>query len=224
MSVTHKKGGNARKRTARRDTLTLGLVTSLGSIGKDVASRKAARGLLSGFATAMKRAERTGKSVRMTVMVDPKAAAPHIAVEEVSAPPKEDMLDTALAAARQRGSARVAEILNGTDMLSADAFAEEIGATRETVHKKRRRHEVLGLEGPKRGVRFPKWQVSESGGLIPSLPQLFQALGDRPWTIYRFLLEEHGELDGRTGLEALRAGRIADVMATAETIGRGGFS
>jgi hypothetical protein len=49
-------------------------------------------------------------------------------------------------------------------------------------------------------------------------------LGDYPWTIYRFLLEEHGELDGRTGLDALRAGRIADVMATAETIGRGTFS
>ena len=223
MTVTHKKRGNARKRAARRESLTLGFVTSLGSIGKDVASRKAARGLLSGFANAIKRAERTGKSVRMTVVVDPKTAAPQIAVEEVSAP-KGDMLDSALAAARQRGSARAAEILNGTDMLSADAFAEEIGATRETVHKKRRRHEVLGLEGPKRGVRFPKWQVSGSGGLIPSLPQLFEVLGDHPWTIYRFLLEEHGELDGRTGLEALRAGRIADVMATAETIGRGAFS
>ncbi|MBN9499699.1 MAG: hypothetical protein J0H39_23350 [Alphaproteobacteria bacterium] len=223
MPVTHKKRGNARKRPARRETLTLGFATSLGSIGKDVASRKAARGLLSGFANAMKRAEQTGKSVRMTVLVDPKAAAPQIAVEEVSTP-RGDMLDTALAAARQRGSARVAEILNSTDMLSADAFAEEIGATRETVHKKRRRHEVLGLEGPKRGVRFPKWQVSESGGLIPSLPQLFEVLGDRPWTIYRFLLEGHGELDGRSGLEALRAGRIADVMATAETIGRGAFS
>jgi len=223
MTVTHKKRGNARKRAAQRESLTLGFVTSLGSIGNDVASRKAARGLLSGFANAIKRAERTGKSVRMTVVVDPKTAAPQIAVEEVSAP-KGDRLDSALAAARQRGSARVAEILNGTDMLSADAFAEEIGATRETVHKKRRRHEVLGLEGPKRGVRFPKWQVSDSGGLIPSLPQLFEVLGDHPWTIYRFLLEEHGELDGRTGLEALRAGRIADVMATAETIGRGAFS
>ena len=56
MPFTHKKRGNARKRPARRETLTLGFATSLGSIGKDVASRKAARGLLSGFANAMKRA------------------------------------------------------------------------------------------------------------------------------------------------------------------------
>ncbi|MFN5485409.1 MAG: hypothetical protein ACK5AX_11315, partial [Bradyrhizobium sp.] len=102
----------------------------------------------------------------MTVEVDPAAATPRIAVEEVAAAPS-DELDVALAAARQRGSVRVAQILNSPDMLSADAFADEIGATRETVHKKRRRHEVLGLEGPKRGVRFPKWQVSGSGELIP---------------------------------------------------------
>ena len=224
MPVTHKKSRSPRKASARSGTLTVGFTTSLVSnVGKVFVSRKAKHGLLSGFASALKRAEQTGKSVRMTVLVDPSAGVPRIDVEEIAAH-KEDALDTALAAARQRGSARVAEILNGTDMLSADAFADEIGATRETVHKKRRRHEVLGLEGPKRGVRFPKWQVSESGDLIPSLPQLFEALGDRPWTIYRFLLEEHGELDGRTGLEALRAGRIADVMATAETIGRGGFS
>ncbi|MFN5673276.1 MAG: hypothetical protein ACK47P_39405, partial [Bradyrhizobium sp.] len=77
----------------------------------------------------------------MTVEVDPAAATPRIAVEEVAAAPS-DELDVALAAARQRGSVRVAQILNSPDMLSADAFADEIGATRETVHKKRRRHEV----------------------------------------------------------------------------------
>ena len=224
MPVTRKKGGEARERAGRQETLTLKYATGLvSSFGKNFVTRKATRGLLSGFVDAVKRAERTGKSVRMTVEVDPATASPRIAVEEVTAEPSDD-LDAALAAARRRGSARATEILNSPDMLSADAFADEIGATRETVHKKRRRHEVLGLEGPKRGVRFPKWQVSTSGELIPGLPQLFEALGDHPWSVYRFLLEEHSELAGRTGLEALRAGQVADVLAAAESVGRGAFS
>ena len=223
MPVTRKKGGEPRGRAGRREPLTLKFATSLASgFDKKIVTRKTTRGLLSGFVDAVKRAERTGKSVRMTVEVDPADATPRIAVEEVAAAPS-DELDVALAAARQRGSVRVAQILNSPDMLSADAFADEIGATRETVHKKRRRHEVLGLEGPKRGVRFPKWQVSGSGELIPSLPELFEALGDHPWSVYRFLLEEHSELAGRTGLEALRAGQVADVLAAAESAGRGAF-
>ena len=224
MSVTRKKGREARKRATGRGALTVKLATALApGFGKDFISQKATRGLLSGYVDAVKRAERTGKSVRMTVEVDPATARPRIAVEEV-AMQSGDELDVALAAARRRGSARVAEILNSPDMLSADAFADEIGATRETVHRKRRRHEVLGLEGPKRGVRFPRWQVSQSGELIPSLPQLFEILGDHPWAVYRFLLEEHGELEGQSGLQALRAGQIADVLAAAESVGRGAFS
>ena len=188
-----------------------------------VARKGAAKGILSGFGRAVLQAERSGKAVRMTVVVEPNATLPRIAVEEVT-PPTGDALDTALAAARTRGAARVADILNNKEMLTADAFAEEIGATRETVHKKRRRHEVLGLEGPKRGVRFPKWQLSQSGELLPSLPLLFRALGGHPWAVYRFLLQEHPELDGSTALEALRRGRIEDVIAVADTIGAGTFT
>jgi hypothetical protein len=224
MAITRKKGREARKQATGRAALTVRLATALApGFRKDFISQKAARGLLSGYVDAVKRAERTGKSVRMTVEVDPTTERPRIAVEEVAAQ-SGDELDVALAAARRRGSARVAEILNGPDMLSADAFADEIGATRETVHKKRRRHEVLGLEGPKRGVRFPRWQVNESGELIPGLPQLFEILGDHPWAVYRFLLEGRGELEGQSGLQALRAGQIADVLAAAESAGGGSFS
>jgi hypothetical protein len=179
--------------------------------------------VLSGFGRAVLQAERSGRPVRMTVVVEPRPSPPQIAVEEVNPQPG-DALATALVAAKERGAARVADILNGDDMLTADAFAEEIGATRETVHKKRRRHEVLGLEGPKRGVRFPKWQLSRTGELVPGLPLLFKALGEHPWAIYRFLLQDHPELDGSTGLDALRQGRIADVMTVAESIGRGAYA
>lgn len=240
MAVTKSKSGRSHKQgTESSAFLTFGLATSgpvpgfdassgrillTPNLMKSVVARKgAAKGVLSGFGRAVLQAERSGKPVRMTVVIEPKPGVPHIAVEEVASPGG-DALDTALIAARVRGAARVADILNSEDMLTADAFAQEIRATRETVHKKRRRHEVLGLEGPKRGVRFPSWQLSRSGELLPNLPMLFRTLGKHPWAVYRFLLQEHPELDGETALGALRRGRIEDVMAVADTIGTGAFT
>jgi hypothetical protein len=240
MAVTKNKSGRSGKQGSKQGpSLTIGFAATGAAPGfrpspgkisltskvmKGVVARKgAAKGVLSGFGRAVLRAESSGNPVRMTVIVEPDSTSPRIAVEEVTTPAR-DELDAALAAAKTRGAARVADILNSADMLTADAFAEEIGATRETVHKKRRRHEVLGLEGPKRGVRFPKWQLNRSGELLPGLPFLFQALGDHPWAIYRFLLQEHPELDGGTALDSLRRGRIEDVIAVAGTVGAGAFA
>ncbi|WP_245464047.1 hypothetical protein [Rhizobium sp. NXC24] len=65
-------------------------------------------------------------------------------------------------------------------MLSADEFADEISATRETVNRKRKRYEILGLEGAKRDVRFPKWQIGDDGQLLGGLAQLFEAFNGLP--------------------------------------------
>jgi hypothetical protein len=239
-AIMKSKSGSSRKQRAKNgSSLTVGFATTAAvaasrlstarislksDLMKGIVARKgAAKGVLSGFGRAVLQAERSGKRVRMTVLVEPQATSPHIAVEEVPTQAG-DALDVALAAARVRGAARAADILNGAGMLSADEFADEIGATRETVHRKRQRHEVLGLEGPKRGVRFPKWQLNRSGELLPGLPLLFEALGNHPWAVFRFLLNEHPELDASTGLEALRAGRISNVIAVAETIGTGAFA
>jgi hypothetical protein len=48
-------------------------------------------------------------------------------------------------------------------MFLAIAFVKFIGVSREAVRAKRQRHEVLGLKGAKRGLRFPKWQVTSHG-------------------------------------------------------------
>jgi hypothetical protein len=228
MAFTKSKSGRSGKHGAKR---RVARVLAAGRVSEGTPSPgerwKAAhtvevKGVLSGFDRAVLEAKRSGKPFQMTVVVEPYAASPKIVVEKVPSR-ADDGLDAALAAAKTRGAARVADILNSKDMLTADAFAEEIGATRETVHKKRRRHEVLGLEGPKRGVRFPKWQLSQSGELLPSLPLLFQTLGGHPWAVYRFLLQGHAELGGRSALDALRRGRIEDVIAVAETISSGAF-
>lgn len=125
-------------------------------------------------------------------------------------------LETALAEARDRGRELAAEILSRPEMLSSDAFARRIGVTRETVRQKLARHEILGLSGAKRGMRFPAWQVMGDGRLLPRLPELFARLG-QAWTVYRFLVQHrHPELGGRTGLAAIRDGDIDAVLAAAE--------
>lgn len=193
-------------------------------IFNDVLSRKAAAtGLLNGFGKAVRDAKRSGRMVRMTVLVDPERVSPEIAMEEVREQ-HDDELSVTLGEAHARGAQRAAEILNGPEMLTADQFAATIGATRETVHQKRRRHDVLGLEGAKRGVRFPRWQVSADGALLPGLPRLFSALGGHSWAVHRFLLQHHPELDGATALDALRRGRVEAVIDAAENVAQGVFA
>jgi hypothetical protein len=183
--------------------------------------------LIKTYGAALERSRRTGLPVRVTIDVEPQGAS-KITVGDPETvlvrPAAGTRLDRALATARERGRHRVAEILSGPDMLSADQFADLIGVSRVTVNSKRQAHQVLGLQGAKRGYRFPEWQVGEDGKPYGALPELFRRLGDSPWSVYRFLVQHHPELDGLTGREALRRGRTEAVLRAAETVSRGDFA
>ena len=115
------------------------------------------------------------------------------------------------------------EILKGEDMLTAGEFGKLIGASHETVNVKRRRFEVLGLEGATGGVRYPRWQVVDGGLLLPGLKQLFATVG-AAWTVYRFLCTTHAELAGCTGLDALKKGQVDAALSVARNQVAGTFS
>lgn len=135
-----------------------------------------------------------------------------------------DRLAGAIARARARGERRAAEILDGPEMLNSDTMADRLGVSRETVNRMRRRGELLGLEGARRGVRYPDWQLLPPGQLpLPRMPEFFRALGD-PWSVYRFLLQVHPELGGRRALDAVRGGDDAAVLELARTVGGGTLS
>jgi hypothetical protein len=125
----------------------------------------------------------------------------------------------ALTAARERGRLRAAEILSGVDMLSTDAFAEILGTTGATVNTKRWCGQLLGLNGAKRGVRFPIWQLDVEGKPYGAISRLHELLGG-PWAVFRFLMQPHGELGGLTGREALGRGKVKAVLEAAESVGR----
>ncbi len=159
--------------------------------------------------------------VRLVVGMDRQRRIPKFEIEEVGRTEEgvSDDLDAAISEARNRA----AQILAGREMLSAAGLAKFIGVSREAVRAKHQRREVLGLQGAKRGLRFPKWQVTSNGGLLPGLPQLFKLLGGDPWTVYRFLIQHQPELEGDTALSALQRGKVDKVLAAAENTA-GAFS
>ncbi len=196
------------------------------------------KALLQGYGDAVARSHKAGHAVSFRVEVAPDGAATVTALDSEATPvdaaaamsfPVEEVatrsleLEAALQAARDRGQLQAAEILRGSDMLSADAFAEKLGTTRVTVNAKRQSGQLLGLEGAKRGFRFPVWQLDANGRPYPELPALLERLG-APWAVYRFLVQRQGALNGRTGRQALEKGDGANVLAAAEGIARGDFT
>ena len=190
--------------------------------------------LLKGYGEAVAKSRAAGRAVSFRVEVDPSGGATITPIEEISgatavlsvetADAPEANLHSALEEARQRGRVRAAEILTGEDMLSADELAALLGTSRMTVNTKRQNHQLLGLDGAKRGFRFPAWQVDEDGKPFATLPALFERLGGGPWSVYRFLVQAHPELDGLTGREALRRGKTDQALEVAESIAQGTFA
>lgn len=188
--------------------------------------------LLKGYGEAVAKSRAAGRAVSFRVEVDPTGGTTVTLLEEplAAAPPIgaaeaiDEDLQRALEEARGRGRARAAEILAAEDMLSADKFAALLGTTRMTVNTKRQNHQVLGLDGAKRGFRFPAWQVDEDGKPFSALPALFERLGGGPWSVYRFLVQAHPELGGLTGREALRRGKADLALEVAESISQGTFA
>lgn len=174
---------------------------------------------------ATSRSQSEGSPLQFTVEVEPNGAPRIVEMlidEALAGTAEEDAaaVEGALTAARARGRDRVASILAHPDMLSAEAFAQHLNTSRETINTRRKAHQVLGLQGATRGFRYPAWQVGEDGRPFAALPEIFDALGDSPWAVYRFLVQEHGELDGLTGVEALRRGRGPEAVEAAESVAR----
>jgi hypothetical protein len=189
---------------------------------------KRVQALLQEYGQAISRSQTAGRPVSFRVDVDPEGEMVVTPVAEETTrgdalSDKDGALDAeleqALAAARSRGRLKAAEILSGADMLNGDDFAKLLGTTRVTVNAKRQSGQILGLDGAKRGFRFPDWQLDSDGKPYAALQILHERLGG-PWAVYRFLVQPHGELDGLTGREALERGRDEQALEVAESIGR----
>ncbi len=110
---------------------------------------------------------------------------------------------------------QVLEAEGGT--LSAEQMARRLHLTRQAVDLRRRNHRLIGLPVGRHGYRYPAWQLGPAG-IWPWVLQVIHTLTPHdPWQQVFFLLSPHPDLEGETPLNALRAGRIDEVVALART-------
>lgn len=95
------------------------------------------------------------------------------------------------------------------------------GVSRQAVEKRRERGTLLGLRIGSE-YRYPLCQFAD-GDVLPGLPDVLRAFSVRsPWTQLSVLVAEQDALDGRTVLQALRDGDVAEAVAVAASFGNTG--
>ena len=118
-------------------------------------------------------------------------------------------------AAVESGAEFRTRIFKSEEMMSSDALARLLGVSRETVNSRRNEGSLLGLTNGTRVVRYPVWQLEDQ--VQPVIPDLLGILGNfDAWAVYLFITQESPLLDGRSPLEALRAGDRKPVLEAAK--------
>lgn len=221
----------AKPKTIARPKVTPGKKRK-GLLSSKLRDNTAMKKIFERYRDALEESRRAKRRVSFRVEVDPAGEPVVSEVEDISTvdsfaveqiPSSDAELQAALDAARRRGRLRAGEILASTEMLSADDFAALLGTTRATVNSKRQTGQLIGLDGAKRGYRFPTWQLDAEGRPYAELSRIFEQLGKSPWAVYRFLTSPHSEADGRTGLELLRRGEGRVALEVVESTARGEF-
>jgi hypothetical protein len=128
------------------------------------------------------------------------------------------------------GPARLRWLRDREQLLAAEGGAVPVtGAmailglkSRQAVQQRRVRGRLLGLPLGGSTYLYPVWQF-EQQGVLPGLPETLATLAHLdPWGQAAFLLGGDARLDGRRPLDALRAGRIEEVVAAARQYGEQG--
>jgi hypothetical protein len=107
--------------------------------------------------------------------------------------------------------------LQGAEMLSSDNAAALVGITREALRKRRAAGTALGLEGGKRGVRYPAWQFDDN--VLPHLAAILAVFQHRDdWGKYLFFTQPEPLLGGQSPLDALHNGQGKEVVRIAAVL------
>lgn len=99
-------------------------------------------------------------------------------------------------------------------VLTPEQVSERLNRTRQAVHQRQRKGQLLAVPGV-RGAVYPVWQFTDDE-VVPGFSEVLEALGDTPPAMaVQFFLTGRDTLGGERPLDALRAGRVAEVRGAA---------
>ena len=106
------------------------------------------------------------------------------------------------------------------EALSAPQVAQLLGSSRQTPHDRVKAKTLLAVRD-RGGLRFPLWQfdANASDGVLNGLPQILSTFCIEPLEIVNWFVTPNPTLNGRTPLDALRAGEIETLVALASGVG-----
>jgi hypothetical protein len=130
------------------------------------------------------------------------------------------MGDDLLAEARLRGLGERDRLLHAEGgVLSAQAAARHLGISRQAVDKRRKAGSLLGLSLGRRGYAYPAWQF-EKVGVLGGLETVLATLSTLdPWMRSVFFLSPNPRLSEDSPVQALRQGRVTEVVRAARSQG-----
>ena len=148
-----------------------------------------------------------------------------VALEALSSAPGTSQLiaDDPLLAAKIRGLKRKKQMLEVSGgALSSEQVADVLGISRQAVDKRRSLNQLLALTQGRRGYSYPSFQFEDGktiGGLEDVLAQM-KSLD--PWMQMVFFTSPNERLGGKTPIESLQEGLVAEVTRAASGYGEQG--
>jgi hypothetical protein len=104
--------------------------------------------------------------------------------------------------------------------LSAEELANALGRTRQGIDYLRREGLIVAWRTTQGKWRYPAWQLTAQGGLLPGVRECLKALDTHSeWEPIIFFLSPRESLQGKRPLDLLRAGRLEQAIAAAERHG-----
>jgi len=106
------------------------------------------------------------------------------------------------------------------DSLSAVEVAHLLGTSRQTPHDRVKAGTLLAVR-ERGGLRFPRWQFDPNGpdGVLANFVPVLRALDVTPLAQVSWFVRPNPYLEGRTPLEALRAGEGERLVSIARGVG-----